>query len=913
MDKNNLNLNCTFWNNTSSSASSLPFSFFHPSSSSSNFSSADRLTGSRSLSLQLSSEGSEPDAEAAVLSSVVDSDSYESLRSSPRLVVEELQEVVVPPHHSPPFQWTDQSQTTVSYNEWQQMEDVDNDDKYDINSCPLFNFNTFGNILDFDCDVNSLIPGIPDDKFLFCDGSATALGGDGVTTTGVRTTGAITTGDMTTDFMATGIMATGVVTTDVTTTGVMTTDVMATTGINHSPVQNQNLLIRSTSYYEDQKTNGTDYNNYTNSRQPSFSHAYNRFSVNNVFLSTMSSDHDETLLKNGYDVRTIDRTESEVMKLLLQKRHQWAPPSQKNPIPVIRGSRKRASGSSSSSAKQQNRAKAARSSRLVQSPTERRHSVPSSSTFSSSAETFHVNRRLPASISPPDPQNNNNDASASIQRLLTELMLLDSANDDVMMSAAMMTSSGEEIKTFESNSCDLFFDRCIQTLAMQSDSDLLENLKLESDYGIDGDCDTFQLMKGLEHHVIKSEPEDYKIQDLWNCDYDTSPPQNQDRYNRVEEKMKKHEERKVDYVVAGGGSLLRNKLLQNSKHPLNEIPLAAHLSDLPISDHDYCHSNASLSSRMTAGCSNDAWINKQLTYSRYSCLARNCDYSELKSLLLDSNLSEEVRKEAEVVRAKSRQRMSEKLKPLKIRDSTQFKISRYVKSVEVEEMKMKPLNDADITLPTTKVTSPAMKKDLFKLTSPAVEDLSSETILDGENGVSKTMNNEEQEMTNMLFGVSTDFLCDGISGSMSEDCPEKEQQEVADDIRIEMDDCIASSEGQSSNVLFFDSFEDFFNSNHELHDSDSGNNARNDDNAITVTENNVTGLRLERLPEKNNFSRLVNKYSMLRKISGTAIGRWFRKRRNSAANPARFSARQKSINHQETNVSYSTCHETEVS
>lgn len=92
-----------------------------------------------------------------------------------------------------------------------------------------------------------------------------------------------------------------------------------------------------------------------------------------------------------------------------------------------------------------------------------------------------------------------------------------------------------------------------------------------------------------------------------------------------------------------------------------------------VSDHDYCQNLDMLTSSDLLGLTYEQ--NHQENRRKYTetCFSRKCDYSTLKSLLLDSNLTEEVRKEAELDRAKSRKKMSEKLKvtsvnaPLRLR------------------------------------------------------------------------------------------------------------------------------------------------------------------------------------------------------------------------------------------------------
>lgn len=99
-----------------------------------------------------------------------------------------------------------------------------------------------------------------------------------------------------------------------------------------------------------------------------------------------------------------------------------------------------------------------------------------------------------------------------------------------------------------------------------------------------------------------------------------------------------------------------------------------------VTDHDYCQNLDILSLNsgvLDLACDQSSLLRHEkrlrcATETTPSCYSRKRDYSALKSLLLDSNLTEEVKKEVELDRAKSRKKMSEKLKVTSVNDPTRL-------------------------------------------------------------------------------------------------------------------------------------------------------------------------------------------------------------------------------------------------
>ena len=492
-----------------------------------------------------------------------------------------------------------------------------------------------------------------------------------------------------------------------------------------------------------------------------------------------------------------------------------------------RGSRKRTQGSS---ARETSRAKAPRSSRPAPlQSSERRHSAPS------------LTRKANPSFVSTSSLKLEDDQSANLERLITELILLESENAHSSRDPSDPNDADLKWPTWESlpakqerdavENVNSIAEELFEglTICPTSDSDLFSSLELESIYS--GDCtelltlqDATRFQDGIEgfNVVIKSEHEKAETPSppcsIWNQECFSYPTNGFSRETAEASLATQYEQLqneingKTDAEATTLEGVLQSKLFLDSPPAVcsesTTNDCATTRNDQAIIDHDYCQTgDLSLpTDTPLLDCSvEQASLDMRRKYSK-CCLSRGeKDYSALKSLLLDSNLTEEVRKEAELDRVKSRKNMSEKRTSPVIAEP--LRALRCGKGVC-------PVDDVLIGSHPTEGESPLrlLYKNLTALTGGPLglkslfEQLLSSDESSNPGAEDVERNTDSTERLSMVSGSS-----DSCQNHPQVVAVEKREEpdEAALELGAPLDLC---SGGDIENAIFFDSFEEFYSS-----------------------------------------------------------------------------------------------------
>lgn len=515
-------------------------------------------------------------------------------------------------------------------------------------------------------------------------------------------------------------------------------------------------------------------------------------------------------------------------------------------------------------------------------PSERRHSVPS---LTRKATPFVSTTFL----------NLEDDQSTSLERLITELILLESengcsrnpsnSNADVQCSTwSSLPATAKQERDVEKPS--LIAEELFEGLIVcpTSDSDFFSSLELESIYS--GDCaellalqDAPRFQESIEgfNVVIKSDPEQAESpsppDSAWNqkCfSFSVNGFSRQTHNEQVQNGING----KADAEASVLEGALQSKLFLDSPPFYSEsAKKCTTRSDQTIIDHDYCQTDDLSPTDGPQDCNMEpVWISKRRKHSK-CCLSRGVsDYSALKSLLLDSNLTEEVRKEAELDRAKSRKNMSEKRKSPVIAEP--IRALRCGKGVYDDEILLSHLTEGDSPLR-------LLYKNLTELTGGqlSLKGLFEQLLSSDETSNPETEDGERNADT--AERLST------VSGSpdpcQNPQAVAAEKREESGDIAIELSTPLTShldlcSGGDIENVIFFDSFEEFYSSSStSSQELESTAELKVEEHSESSPQSSMTLCESSRLPTNNvnrwNFKKPSSSYHSLKKRTGGLVPR----------------------------------------